>query len=258
MKYKIFLFLIPLTCGILAQGNENMNSGLKPLLYSGTEVENIRKIIDGDIEQSDSLDKEELLKSLQDYDIIHLATHTEIDNENPLFTRFYASSKFNSDELNAVFVSDIYPLSLKAQMVVLSSCNTGKGKLLESEGIISLARAFRFAGCPSVIMSLWEIDDISTSKIMASFYAGLKEGKTKDVALREAKLEYLKNSNSKSAAPVFWAAAVPIGKSDKLNFHSGAITLYYFIPALILFLILIVSYFKKRKLIGSSTERSNS
>ena len=219
MKH-LFLIII-FSISVFAQSKNLKRNELGLLTFSKNEVENIMDIIGGNIILDRYINKTELLKKIEKYDIIHLATHTEINNKNPLLSRFLISAKFDStNESNSIFVSDIYPLQLNAKMAVLSSCNTGTGELLEGEGIMSLARAFKFAGCPSVIMSLWEIDDISTSKIMKGFYTELKKGKKKDAALRQAKLAYLKKSNSKSAAPVFWAGTVPIGNLEKLNFEN--------------------------------------
>ncbi|MCF8243008.1 MAG: CHAT domain-containing protein [Melioribacteraceae bacterium] len=247
MKTASLILLITIAYSIFQKGSKNQDAPLQPLLYSRTEVESIQDIIGGDIELDGKVEKNRLLENLSAYDIIHFATHTEIDNENPLLTRFYISNKFKTEEENSIYISEIYPMNLKAKMSVLSSCNTGTGALLKGEGIISMARAFRFAGCPSVVMSLWEIDDISTSRIMNSFYGNLKNGDRKDEALRNAKLQYLKKSNSKTAAPIFWAAAVPIGRLDKLSFQTGIRTIYYILPAVILLLGLLFYIYIKRK-----------
>jgi len=246
MKYITLILICSVNLFAKTDGKKRSEFGL--LTFSKIEVENVQNIINGDIILDKIINKADLLNKLSEYDIIHIATHTQIDNKNSLLTRFLISDKPGStDESNSIFISDIYPLRLNAKMAVLSSCNTGTGELLEGEGIISLARAFKFAGCPAIIMSLWEIDDISSAEIMKNFYSELKNGKQKDEALREAKLAYLKNSNSKSAAPVFWAGTVPIGNLEKLNFEkhfSASNYLFYFSIA---FLISISIYFLARK-----------
>jgi len=112
--------------------------------------------------------------------------------------------------------ADIYNLELDAQLTVLSACNTGSGQLKKGEGIMSLARGFFYAGCPSIIMSLWEVEDQSGTEIMGAFYKYLKRGKTKDGALRLAKLEYLKTANSRRAHPHYWLGYVSIGNNSPL------------------------------------------
>ncbi|HED37778.1 MAG TPA: CHAT domain-containing protein [Ignavibacteria bacterium] len=247
MKY-LFLIII-FSVNVFAQSKDEKGNELGLLAFSKNEVENIRDIIGGKIILDKYINKTKLLKDLEKYDIIHLATHTQIDNKNPLLSRFFISTEFDStNESNSIFASDILTLQLSAKMVVLSSCNTGTGKILKGEGIMSLARAFKFAGSPSVIMSLWEIDDISTSTIMKGFYTGLKKGKQKDVALRDAKLAYLNRSNSKSAAPVFWAGTVPIGNLEKLNFKNVSWfpgNLLFIFIAILLFVS--VFYFVRKK-----------
>ena len=102
-------------------------------------------------------------------------------------------------------------------MAVLSACNTGYGKLIKGEGIMSLARAFSYAGCPSVVMSHWQVDDKSTSELMELFYKELSEGKAKDEALRLAKLEYLKHSNITTSHPFYWSSFVVIGSTNPIT-----------------------------------------
>ena len=81
----------------------------------------------------------------------------------------------------------------------------------KGEGLMSLARGFLYAGCPSIIMSLWEVEDNAGTQIMTSFYRYLKSGKTKDKALRLAKIDYLDNSNSRLAHPHYWMSFKTIG-----------------------------------------------
>jgi CHAT domain-containing protein len=103
-------------------------------------------------------------------------------------------------------------------MVVLSACKSGSGNLKSGEGIMSLARGFFYAGCPSALMSLWDVEDMSASHIMRYFYANLKQGKTKDRALQEAKIAYLKKADPLSSHPHFWQGMIMIGNPEPL-FH---------------------------------------
>jgi len=112
----------------------------------------------------------------------------------------------------------------------LSACNTGTGQLKKGEGIMSLARGFLYAGCPTIIMSLWEVEDESGTEIMTSFYRNLKKGKSKDESLRLAKLDYLESVNSRRAHPHYWLGFVIIGDNKPL-FNSYD---FYFFIVLIL------------------------
>jgi CHAT domain-containing protein len=100
---------------------------------------------------------------------------------------------------------------LHAQLVVLSACETGAGQYVAGEGVFSLARGFMDAGVPSVVMSLWQVNDISTSELMPLFYRHLAQGLPKDEALHKAKLEFLKTSDPMKTHPFFWAGFVLLG-----------------------------------------------
>ncbi len=98
---------------------------------------------------------------------------------------------------------EIYGLSMNAELVVLSACQTGKGLLVGSEGLLGVARPFFFAGARSVIASLWTLNDQAAVVFMGEFYKGLIGGQTANEALRDAKKKML---GSKWAHPFFWAA----------------------------------------------------
>jgi len=107
-------------------------------------------------------------------------------------------------------VSEIMDLDLDCDLVVLSACRTGRGQLLSAEGFIGLSRAFLYAGARSVVVSLWNVDDMSTSELMKSFYGFLAEGKTNTEALRLAKEDTLKNG--KETHPYYWAPFIITGQ----------------------------------------------
>ena len=122
-------------------------------------------------------------------------------------------------------------------MVVLSSCNTGTGLLFSGEGILSLARGFIFSGSQSVVMSMWEIEDKSGTEIVKMFYKNLKEGYSKSLALKKARIEFLKNADLLRSHPYFWSTLVIYGNNSPL-YHSKKliITLIAVFVILILFL----------------------
>jgi CHAT domain-containing protein len=98
----------------------------------------------------------------------------------------------------------------RTKLVVISACETGQGEVISNEGVISLARAFSYAGCASTISSLWKADDQATSFILQRFYVHLKEGETKSRALRQAKLDYLA-SGTVNKSPAYWSHLVLMG-----------------------------------------------
>jgi CHAT domain-containing protein len=120
-----------------------------------------------------------------------------------------------------LYAYELFGLQLDADMVVLSACETGTGKIAPGEGVLSMARAFRFAGARSVLMSLWKVDDAANASIMGDFYRLLGEGASKSEALRKAKLDYLDNSSAVSGQPFFWAAMVPMGEMAPLDLPRG-------------------------------------
>lgn len=133
-------------------------------------------------------------------DIIHIASHAKSDLEHE--TKSYIL--LNNDTINPV---EIAKQDLNAQLVFLSACETGIGRVVRAEGVMSLARAFLSAGAQSVISTLWKVDDKSSKDNVLSTYHYLKNGMTKDEAIQAMQIEYIKNApNSERAFPYYWAA----------------------------------------------------
>lgn len=135
----------------------------------------------------------------------------------------------NRDSLEDNFLQahEIAHLHLNADLVVLSACETGYGKFEQGEGVISLARSFMYAGTPSLVVSLWQVNDQSTSVIMNSFYQNIANGMQKDVALRQAKLEYLKIAKDIAGHPAFWSAFIQLGDTSSVKIsQKGAYNLW--------------------------------
>lgn len=195
-----------------------LNLKLLPLPGVKREVDNISEIVNTKSFFDTEANELNFRNNIADFDILHLAMHAFINDSLPAFSSLVFTPKQNNADStpDLINTADIYNLKLKAKLTVLSACNTGTGKLLKGEGIMSLARGFLFAGCPSIIMSLWEVEDASGTQIMTSFYKNLKKGKSKDEALRDAKLEYLQSVNSRRAHPHYWLGFVNIGDSAPL------------------------------------------
>ena len=191
---------------------------LVPLAGTLKEVSKISRLINTNVFTGAEATEENFRKNAEKFDILHLAMHAFINDSLPAFSSLAFAQKDSSDVLNngLLNTSDIYNLKLKAALTVLSACNTGMGKLRKGEGIMSLARGFLYAGCPSIIMSLWEVEDNSGTEIISSFYKNLKKGKAKDESLRMAKLEYLENAGSRMAHPHYWLGFVSIGDESPI------------------------------------------
>ncbi|HEY4208629.1 MAG TPA: CHAT domain-containing tetratricopeptide repeat protein [Puia sp.] len=158
--------------------------------------------------------KSQFLKEINKYPIVHLATHavSSLNNAAASFIAFYPARHSTIED--CLFLEELYGLNLNAtKLVIISACETGQGELVAKEGVISLSRAFAYAGCGSTINSLWKADDKATSFILQRFYVHLKKGETKAKALREAKLDYLA-SDAINKSPSFWAHLVLMGDTS--------------------------------------------
>jgi CHAT domain-containing protein len=192
---------------------------LSPLPGVQKEVDAIAKSIKTTIYRGANASEQNFRKYCNQYDILHLAMHAYINDSLPAFSRLAFSPEPDKELLTEdgwLNTTDIYNLELNARLAVLSACNTGIGELKKGEGMMSLARGFLYAGCPAVVMSLWEVEDESGTEIMSTFYSNLKKGKTKDEALRLAKLKYLDNSNSRMAHPHYWMSFRCIGDNSSI------------------------------------------
>ena len=155
------------------------------------------------------------------YQILHLAMHAIVDEDNPLQSKLIFTQNSDSVEDGFLNAYELYNMDLDAELAVLSACNTGYGKLARGEGVMSLGRAFAYAGCPSILMSLWPAQDQATADIMTYFYEGLSAGHSKDKALREAKLKYLENTEDLFAHPFYWAGFVLQGDPRPIAVKAG-------------------------------------
>jgi CHAT domain-containing protein len=131
--------------------------------------------------------------------MLHFAVHAELKESDPLNSALLLAKSGNDDGRLKVF--EIFSLNLKADTVVLSACETGLGKNNNGDELIGLVRAFIYAGTPSVITTLWKVNDRASYEAMRSFYANLKNAQ-KVEALREAQLKTMEQFPE----PFFWAA----------------------------------------------------
>lgn len=197
------------------------NQALAPLLKDDRELpgaaweaEMILKQMKGKKLVGEEATEAAFKKQASSYNILHFATHTFIDDANPLSSvlSFYPFGGCGED--GSLNTYEIYNMDLKGELAVLSACSTGDGKLQKGEGVISLARAFSYAGIPSVIMTLWDVEDISTGNILPAFYHLLDEGFDKDYALRLAKLNYLEKTQPEiETHPAFWSGFILYGNN---------------------------------------------
>nr|WP_249414486.1 CHAT domain-containing tetratricopeptide repeat protein [Marinifilum caeruleilacunae] len=189
---------------------------LYPLPYTKEEVNNINNVMEGDLYLDDLATEQNFKNHASDYDVLHLAMHTIIDDENPMYSKLVFTQTEDSIQDGLLNTHEIYNMNFNARMVVLSACNTGDGKLQKGEGVMSLARGFFYAGCPSIIMTLWTVEDQTGSNLMTNFYSYLSQGLKKDEALRQAKLKYLETADPLKSHPYFWSGYVTMGDVEPL------------------------------------------
>ncbi len=154
------------------------------------------------------------INKVEDYSYIHIATHSFVNDKYPKLSGIAFSqpdTTLKETEDGILYAGETYNLNLsKADLVVLSSCKSGLGKLIKGEGFLSLSRGFLYSGAPNIIFSLWNVQDEQTKDLMIQFYKKVLKKKDYAKALREAKLKFIKNP--KTASPKYWAAWVLVGK----------------------------------------------
>ncbi|MEX0823664.1 MAG: CHAT domain-containing tetratricopeptide repeat protein [Balneolaceae bacterium] len=147
-------------------------------------------------------------ESLTDYGFVHFATHAFVHESNPALSGLALHADSDSDGI--AYVSDIYNLQMKADLVVLGACETGLGSIYKGEGIIGFTRAFIFAGASNLVVSMWRVNDHPTARLMIQFYRHISNGDSYGEALQKAKLQLIENPEM--AAPRNWAAFVLNGR----------------------------------------------
>ncbi len=156
-------------------------------------------------------------KNAAEYAVLHIATHGLLNDENPLYSNLILCNQANEDGILHAF--ELYNMQLKANLAVLSACNSGMGKLTKGEGVVSIARGFSYAGVPNIIMSKWPVSDWSTQQLMRFLYNNLKKGMPIDVALQQAKISYIKQNIEKDQliAPFYWGGFVLTGSNQSID-----------------------------------------
>lgn len=179
---------------------------LPPLQFAQQEAEAIAQMFKTKAMTGNGATKAAIMQQLPLARIIHLATHGSFDNISG-FGSWVALAPSPQD--NGILTADeILNLNLNAELIVLSACNTGRGKIT-GDGVIGLSRSLITAGAPSVLVSLWSVNDLSTQVLMTEFYRNLQQNPDKAQALRQAMLATMKQYPQ----PAHWAAFTLIGEA---------------------------------------------
>ncbi len=189
----------------------NMNLILPALPASAGEIEQLP----GKKYFGREATKNQFTSLLGQFPVIHLATHAIANDSNLLgsYIEFYGT-KNDAEDKHRLFEKEIYTFNMKsARLVILSACETGNGLMVNGEGVISLSRAFSYAGCKSVVTSLWKADEISISFITKRLHHYLQKGLPIDIALQKSKIDFLASNDidARIKTPAFWANLVLIG-----------------------------------------------
>ena len=203
--------------GELAYNERERGERMINLPGSEKEVRNIQKIVGGKIYLDSTATKSRFINEASNYRILHIATHGIVDNNNPMYSKlvFYPEK---SSTNNYLTTTELFNMHLNAELAVLSACKTGYGKNVKGEGLMTLSRGFLYSGVPSLVISLWNVNDQSSAGIMENFYKYLKEGYTKDESLRRSKLDYLRSADNISSNPYYWASFVNVGNNKPMEF----------------------------------------
>jgi hypothetical protein len=186
------------------------------LTFSKKELKSIKNNFDGKFFENSSATFDNFKKNAAHYSILHLSTHGNSgDTEVPASIKFYDQD---------VLYSEFYNLKINPDLVVLSACETGIGKLYKSEGAMSMARGFQAAGAQNLLFSLWKVNDYTTAIFMDKFYKNIKNDKSFFVSNHQAKLDFLKKSSVPNAkkSPHYRSAFVYYGaienKDPSINY----------------------------------------
>lgn len=177
-------------------------------------VSTIAKIMDGMSIIGKDATKFSFMDNVDEANIFHFAGHAIVDVDDPEFSQLL----FPYEEIDSqLYATDIYDIALNLDLAVLSACNTGNGKFDSGEGVMSLSRAFEFAGCSSIVLSLWNIPDVQTAELDLLFFEKIHKGQRVDQALRDSKLTFLESSSFNTAHPFYWSGLTASGKMEPVK-----------------------------------------
>ena len=208
--------------GALLVGNPCLKELKKPLNdlpCAQQEVEMIASILNTRPLTGKQATKAEVIKRLSSVGLIHIAAHgNERTGEIALCPNPGWTSKFPKKKDFILTMSDVHEANLRARLVVLSCCHSGRGRISKGEGVVGIARAFLAAGARSVLVTLWAIDDEATMVFMKSFYQHLKEGRTASAAIHQSMKSFRESEEFSEMR--YWAPFQLIGDDVKIEFEA--------------------------------------
>ncbi|MEL6559693.1 MAG: CHAT domain-containing tetratricopeptide repeat protein [Bacteroidota bacterium] len=208
------------------------DESLNKLPGSLLEIREISQILNGNYYYGQAASEQLFKEESQNYRILHLAIHGDLsfDSEGLVF---FSDGEQEDGRLH---LEELYLMDLDAELAVLSACNTGTGQITSNEGIMSLGRAFAYAGVPGLVLSRSEVSDLSTPYIMKFFYQELKAGKRKSEALRNAKNRFLQEvADEHTSDPFYWSSFYVLGDDSPIyEEENSALTHSFLIAGLLI------------------------
>jgi CHAT domain-containing protein len=201
---------------------KNNNDQKQFMNLEGTqeEAKKIRDLIGGDLFPGNRANETLFKRIASDYKILHIASHTSMDNEIPTLSSLELSPCKDTLNDGVLYSYELYQLQLNAQLIVLSGCNTGMGQLKQGEGLLSLSRSFFYSGARSVAFTLWSQADQTGADIMIGFYKGIRNKKSLEEAMQSAKLNYLSVADPAKSHPYYWGGFLIVGRTDPITFSN--------------------------------------
>ncbi len=217
---------------------ENDSQNFSELTESFEEVKAILNRLKGKHFAGNEATESNFKNYASKFDILHLAVHGVADSQNRFNSRLVFRSDNKVQEDGNLYPYELGSIGLKADLVVLSACETGTGKNLNGEGVYSMARGFLQANCASIVQSFWSVDDRPSRFVMQSFYDNINDGTPLDEALRIAKIDYLKTSDGIVGNPYNWAGFGILGNTDGFSFSSRNYWWWVVLPGLIVVILI--------------------
>ncbi|MGB5693183.1 MAG: CHAT domain-containing protein, partial [Flavobacteriaceae bacterium] len=194
---------------------------------SRKEVHSIAEFVHGNFYTGNQAIENNFKAEASNYNILHLALHGEINEEQPQHSRLiFGDTNLPGPDDNLLYNHEIFNMNLPAQLAVLSACDTGAGRIVSGEGIMSIGSAFQYAGTKCLLLTRWSTSDEITPGLIRIFYKELMNGATKSSALQQAKLSYLESANIHNSHPYYWGGFYVLGKNHPLISKSQVVWLY--------------------------------
>ncbi len=200
----------------------------------------------GDLFIDNEATKDNFKAGLEEYKTVVVGSHTVLSFDAPLKTKLYFTE--DSTDRDILYLSEVFEIKTLSDLVVLASCSGSAGSLAQGIGLMSLANGFAYSGCRSIICSLWDIDERSTSKIVDYMFTGSNKRNSINERLRQAKLTYLdaNKKQPKLANPIYWGGLILIGQDNVVSFHTPGGRAYGKFAFIGLLIVLAYFFFRRK------------